>query len=100
MQVAQADAAELERRNAHSPPQLVQVGDDAQLDAGRGVPCQQVAERRHRQPRWQLLLPGLLWYQNAIGGQLYYSVMPAPDCSGYMGSMTAFEALTSISAGR
>ena len=36
-EVAQADAAELERRGDHALPERVQVRDDAQLDAGGGV---------------------------------------------------------------
>jgi hypothetical protein len=47
LQVAQADAAELERRRDHALPEAGQVGDDAQLDVGLGVPREQVAELDH-----------------------------------------------------
>ncbi len=37
-------------------------------------------------------------YHDAIGGKVFYSVMPAPDCSGCLGGVSAFEALTSTSS--
>ena len=37
-------------------------------------------------------------YHNAISGKSFYAVMPYPGCSGCIGSLTAFDALTSISS--
>jgi hypothetical protein len=37
-------------------------------------------------------------YHDAIGGQLFYAVMPYPDCSGCHGGLSALDALTSTSS--
>ncbi len=37
-------------------------------------------------------------YHNAISGKHFYAVMPYPGCSGCIGSLTAFDALTSTSS--
>jgi len=37
-------------------------------------------------------------YHNAISGKSFYAVMPYPGCSGCIGSLTAFDALTSTSS--
>jgi len=37
-------------------------------------------------------------YHNAINGKSFYAVMPYPGCSGCIGSLTAFDALTSTSS--
>jgi hypothetical protein len=37
-------------------------------------------------------------YHNDISGQIFYAVMPYPDCAGCMGSLTTFEALTTTSS--
>ena len=37
-------------------------------------------------------------YHNDISGKSFYAVMPYPGCSGCTGSLTAFDALTSISS--
>jgi hypothetical protein len=37
-------------------------------------------------------------YHNDISGQIFYAVMPYPDCSGCTGSLAAFDALTTSSS--
>jgi hypothetical protein len=37
-------------------------------------------------------------YHDNINGQIFYAVMPYPDCQGCLGSLTAFDALTSTSS--
>jgi hypothetical protein len=37
-------------------------------------------------------------YHDAINGQIFYTVMPYPDCSGCMGNLTTQDALTSTSS--
>lgn len=37
-------------------------------------------------------------YHDAIGSQIFYAVMPYPDCSGCLGSLSALDALTSTSS--
>jgi hypothetical protein len=37
-------------------------------------------------------------YHDAIGGQVFYAVMPYPDCSGCTGGLSALDALTSTSS--
>jgi hypothetical protein len=37
-------------------------------------------------------------YHNAFGGNSFYAVMPYPGCSGCMGTLTTFDALTSTSS--
>lgn len=37
-------------------------------------------------------------YHDAINGQIYYAVMPYPDCQGCLGPLAAFDALTSTSS--
>jgi hypothetical protein len=37
-------------------------------------------------------------YHNAIGGKTFYAVMPYPGCSGCIGGLSAFDALTSTSS--
>ena len=37
-------------------------------------------------------------YHNHINGQIFYAVMPYPDCSGCMGAQTVLDALTSTSS--
>jgi hypothetical protein len=37
-------------------------------------------------------------YHDAINGQIFYAVMPYPDCSGCVGGLAAFDALTSTSS--
>ncbi|HEX4599740.1 MAG TPA: hypothetical protein VH278_18280 [Burkholderiaceae bacterium] len=37
-------------------------------------------------------------YHNDISGQIFYAVMPYPDCAGCMGTLSTFEALTTTSS--
>ena len=37
-------------------------------------------------------------YHNDINGQLYYAVMPYPDCAGCSGSLTVIDAITSTTS--
>ena len=37
-------------------------------------------------------------YHDAINGQIFYSVMPYPDCAGCLGGLAAFDALTTTSS--
>jgi hypothetical protein len=37
-------------------------------------------------------------YHEAIGGQTYYAVMPYPSCSGCLGGLSTFNALTATSS--
>jgi hypothetical protein len=37
-------------------------------------------------------------YHNAIGHEIFYAVMPYPSCSGCVGTLAAFDALTSTSS--
>ena len=37
-------------------------------------------------------------YHDAINGQIFYGVMPSPDCAGCIGGLAAFDALTSTSS--
>ena len=37
-------------------------------------------------------------YHDAINGQIFYGVMPAPDCAGCLGGLAAFDALTTSSS--
>jgi hypothetical protein len=37
-------------------------------------------------------------YHNAIGGQVFYAVMPHPDCSGCTSALSVIDALTSIAS--
>src|SRR6185295_477106 len=50
--VTQSDAAEAERTDDHLVPELPQVRQDAQLDAGGGVALDQVADRFRRAERF------------------------------------------------
>ncbi len=37
-------------------------------------------------------------YNDAIGTQIFYAVMPFPDCSGCRGNLAPFDALTATSS--
>ena len=37
-------------------------------------------------------------YHDAINGQIYYGVMPYPDCAGCLGGLAAFDALTTTTS--
>lgn len=37
-------------------------------------------------------------YHDAIGGQIYYAVMPYPDCTGCLGGLSTFNVLTATSS--
>lgn len=37
-------------------------------------------------------------YHDAINGQIFYAVMPSPDCQGCQGGLTTFDSLTSTSS--
>jgi hypothetical protein len=37
-------------------------------------------------------------YHDAIDGQIFYAAMPYPNCRGCLGSLSAFDALTSTSS--
>jgi hypothetical protein len=37
-------------------------------------------------------------YHDAIGGQVFYAVMPYPDCSGCTGGLSALDALTATTS--
>lgn len=41
---------------------------------------------------------GFCGYHDAVGGQLFYAVMPYPNCNGCLGGLAALDALTSTSS--